>query len=98
MRSFLTSFIFILIMGCTFADDPNTDSILEDGEVSWIQALSLMESCKVTGIFQGHNLHVSFQLEDGSSVRFTEPSIDAIFAEFDRLKKCGDDEIIVATE
>jgi hypothetical protein len=84
-------------MGCTLADGPNPDRKFEDGEVSWDDALSILKSCKVAGIFQGHDLNVQLQLKDGSSVWLREPSIDAIFAEFDLLNEC-EDEIIVATE
>lgn len=56
-------------------------------DVSWEEAISILNSGKVTSIGQTHSREVTFTLINGSIVKTTEPKIDDIF---DEVNKCGD--------
>lgn len=73
----------------------NTKQTVED--VSWGEAVIVLNSGKVEEIFQSHNLDVSLKLADGKIIRTKEPEIDDIFEE---VQKCGEKckNIILATE
>lgn len=66
-------------------DESNGEEIAED-EVSWEEALEILNSGEVTAIYQLHNLEVTLELKDGTSIKTIEPNIDAIFQEIDN---CG---------
>lgn|GEM_PF-1289581 len=59
----------------------------EPRNVSWEEALSLLNSGNVKMVGQAHSLEVTFTLKDGSIVHTMEPKIDVIF---DEVKKCGE--------
>jgi heat shock protein HslJ len=66
-------------------------------EVSWEEALVLLNSGEVEGVFQTHALDVELQLKDGRWLHTVEPTIDAIFTAVD---ECGEPcaGIVLATE
>jgi hypothetical protein len=69
----------------------------QDRTVSWEEAIQILNSGEVVGIFQLHSLDVTLELEDGSMIHTVEPRIDDIFLEVER---CGApcQGIILATE
>lgn len=65
--------------------------------ISWQEALLLLEQCQVKSITQTHDLSVYLDLADGRQLITKEPQIDEIFGVYEGIrKKCG--EIPMATE
>ncbi|GAB4163471.1 MAG: hypothetical protein Fur0021_38610 [Candidatus Promineifilaceae bacterium] len=66
-------------------------------QISWEEALSLLNSGEVTAIFQAHSLSVTLTLQDGRTLHTVEPAIDDIFA---AVEACGEPcaKITLATE
>lgn len=66
-------------------------------EVSWEEAIEILNSGEVTSVMQTHSLKVSFMLENGCRITTIEPRIDDIV---EALQKCGAHcaKIIFATE
>jgi hypothetical protein len=56
-------------------------------EVTWNQAIEILNSGQVESIMQSHNLEISFVLEGGCRIWTIEPRIDDIFEE---VRKCGE--------
>jgi hypothetical protein len=81
----------LILSACTPApgpeviDDPTAVSC--NGEVTWSQAIEILNSGQVESVMQAHNLKVSFVLENGCRIWTIEPRIDDIFEE---VQKCGD--------
>jgi hypothetical protein len=65
--------------------------------VSWEEAIEILNSGEVVGVYQLHNLEVTLQHRDGSWITTMEPRLDDIFREVD---KCGSpcEGITLATE
>lgn len=69
----------------------------EASEVSWEEAVRLIENCEAEMIFQTHARDVEISLKDGRRVHTVEPSIDEVFRLYNDLRdECG--EIPMATE
>ena len=66
------------------------------GEVSWPEALRLLEGCEVTSAFQTHQREVTLTLNDGTQVETIEPRLDAIFDP--ALLGPGCPELLIITE
>lgn len=65
--------------------------------VSWPEAMTLLEECRVTMVFQTHSLDVILDLDDETQVRTVAPMIDEVFSVIDSTREvCG--VIPVATE
>lgn len=65
--------------------------------ISWPQAISLIERCKVKAVFQNHSLDIYLTLEDDRRVRSVESKLDEVFRVMEKTpEKCGN--IPVATE
>ena len=66
-------------------------------EVTWDEAIEILNSGHVVQIAQSHSLDVQLALDDGTNIHTTEPGIDDIF---DEVTKCGDPcaTILLATE
>ena len=58
-----------------------------NGEVSWAEALEVLNSGEVKLVSQTHDLQVSLVLNDGRTIKTISPSIDAIFQ---AIRECGD--------
>ena len=65
--------------------------------ISWDDAITIINNEEVKSIFQSHSLDVTIVLKDDKVFDTTEPSIDAIFKE---IEKCGKNckNIILLTE
>lgn len=89
----LVVLIGVLLAGCGAADN----STPQDRTVSWEEAIEILNSGEVEGVFQLHSLRVTLELKDGSMITTTEPNIDDIFHEVER---CGSpcQGIVLATE
>lgn len=71
---------------------------LADGDnVSWIQAVGMINNGEVVEVFQTHDLKITLTLKDGRTLHSIEPEIDMIFR---IIENCGDPckDIAVATE
>ncbi|NIN69972.1 MAG: hypothetical protein GTO63_35880 [Anaerolineae bacterium] len=68
-----------------------------DSEIAWEDAVALVHSGRVAGVYQLHSLDVTLVLDDGCTVHTVEPVIDDIFHEVERCgEPCAD--IRLATE
>lgn len=56
-------------------------------QISWEEALALLNSGEVVSIFQAHSLSVMLTLKDGRTLHTIEPAIDDIFA---AVEACGE--------
>ena len=83
----------VLLAGCSVANAATP----QDREVSWEEAIEILNSGEVVSVYQLHSLEVGLELEDGSMITTVEPRIDDIFHE---VEKCGApcQGIILATE
>lgn len=59
----------------------------ENSEVSWTEALKILNNGDVKLVSQSHNLEVSLVLNDGRTITTVEPNIDAIF---NAIAECGE--------
>ena len=95
-------FIIVTIVGgYLFFKNQNIveNEILEDdvNEISWNEAVKIIENCEAKMIFQSHALDIEINLEDGKRVRAKEPVIDEVFNIYNNVReKCG--VIPIATE
>ncbi len=69
----------------------------ENNEVSWTEALEILNNGDVKLVSQSHNLEVSLVLNDGRTITTVEPSLDAIF---DAIAECGEacSTVVLVTE
>ena len=67
-------------------EDNDDVEVIEGEEISWEEALVILNNGEVETISQLHNLEVTLYLLDGRMIKTIEPSIDAIFQEIDT---CG---------
>ncbi|HZD57207.1 MAG TPA: hypothetical protein VE136_10815 [Anaerolineales bacterium] len=69
----------------------------EAAVITWQEARDLILEGRVSQVTQLHDLTVTLDLKDGSTVKTTEPAIDEVFKVIDQ---CGDpcSDIIRATE
>ena len=76
---------------------PDDTASSENNEVSWSEALEILNQGDVKLVSQLHNLEVSLVLNDGRTVTTVEPTIDAIF---DAVAKCGENcsNVVLMTE
>lgn len=91
-------FISLLVLGLLLAGcGAEVNATPQDREVSWEEAIDILNSGEVVGVFQLHSLKVTLELEDGSMITTWEPGIDDIF---DEVQKCGApcEGIVLATE
>jgi hypothetical protein len=91
----------LVLSACTPAPSPEVvdhpTALPCNEEVTWSQAIDILNSGQVESVMQTHSLEVSFVLENGCRIWTIEPHIDDIFAE---VQKCGDPcaNISLATE
>ncbi len=76
---------------------PEGESTSEKHEVSWSEALDILNNGDVKLVSQSHNLEVSLVLNNGRTVTTVEPRADAIF---EAIAECGEvcSNIILVTE
>ncbi len=83
--------MFVGLNACAAVSDPdvvvNPTELPCDQEVSWEEAIEILNSGEVVSVMQMHSLKVSFVLENGCRITTVEPHIDDIVEE---LQKCGD--------
>ena len=78
-------------------DVPEGEVFSENSEVSWTEALEILNKGDVQLVSQSHNLEVLLVLKDGRTITTVEPSIDAIFK---AITECGEtcSNVILMTE
>ncbi len=91
-------FLLVLLLGLLLAGCSQASSATpQDREVTWEEAVEILNSGEVVGVYQLHSLKVTLELRDGSMITTMEPRIDDIFHE---VEKCGApcEGIVLATE
>ena len=68
-------------------DVPAGEVFSENSEVSWTEALEILNKGEVQLVSQSHNLEVLLVLKDGRTITTVEPTIDAIF---NAISECGE--------
>jgi len=86
MKRLISSFagISVLLLGCKKEIQSSAYSTLET--VSWEQAIRILNAGDVMAVSQRHNLTVTLDMNDGTTLTTLEPHIDAIIQE---VEKCG---------
>jgi hypothetical protein len=72
----------LLLAGC----GGEINATPQDREVSWEEAIEILNSGEVQGVYQLHSREVTLHLKDGSWIKTEEPNLDDIFRE---VEKCG---------
>jgi hypothetical protein len=74
--------IGLLLAGC----GGEINATPQDREVSWEEAIEILNGGEVIGVYQLHSREVTLQMKDGSWIKTMEPHLDDIFRE---VEKCG---------
>jgi PBP1b-binding outer membrane lipoprotein LpoB len=92
-RLLMVLLVGLLLAGCSVANAATP----QNREVSWEEAIEILNSGEVVGVYQLHSLKITLELRDGSMITTMEPRIDDVFHE---VEKCGApcQGIILATE
>ena len=68
-------------------DEPTPSPIVTGvTEITWEEAVALLESCHVVTAGQTHSLDVGLTMDDGREFTTTEPEIDDVFGVVNRLE------------
>lgn len=81
--------IFLGISSCTDLTQ-NDEHYQPKNEVSWSEAVRILNEGDVVGVSQSHSLWVEFELRDGSRFASKEPEIDYVFWEIEKCEACGE--------
>jgi len=65
---------------CEFDPCPN--------DISWDDAVKILNSGVVTQVVQTHSLDVALMVKNGTTYTTKEPAIDEIFSEIEKCDKC----------
>ena len=86
MKRLISSFIGIsvLLLGCKKETESGVNTTPET--ISWEQAIRILKAGDVMAVSQRHNLTVTLDMNDGTTLTTLEPHIDAIIQE---VEKCG---------
>lgn len=80
-------YLTLLLLGLLLAACGGAvDATPQDREVSWEEAIEILNGGEVIGVYQLHSREVTLQMEDGSWIKTMEPHLDDIFSE---VVKCG---------
>jgi len=81
--------LFCLVLTACMTTQPPIPT--PDGSVvEWSEAVRILNEGNVVLAGQTHDLHVTLELKDGTTIYTTEPSIDAIIYEINKCAVCGD--------
>lgn len=67
-------------------------------EITWPEAISLLQECQVASVFQKRNLLVTLTGKNNRVYQTTEPKINDIFFQTDHLRSDCNDIITTITE
>ncbi|MDD4785087.1 MAG: hypothetical protein PHH12_01350 [Candidatus Shapirobacteria bacterium] len=67
-------------------------------EITWPEAVDLIQNCQIKTVFQKHNLEVTLTHKDNRIFKTIEPKIDDIFKETNHLRSDCNDIIQTITE
>lgn len=97
MKKLWTYLLFIIFILNACGSPGSTPEIACGSDVTWEQAIEILNQGNVEQVVQLHSLDVELILNDGCTYSTVEPVIDDIFTE---VEKCGDpcSDIIRATE
>ena len=66
--------------------------------ISWTEAINLLQECKITSVFQKHDLTVTLTDKENRIYQTTEPKIDEVFNQTNHLRSDCNDIITTITE
>src|SRR2546422_11343923 len=77
----------LIVAASALAYSPLTQQQFNRHNVSWENAITILNTGQVMRVFQSHQLDVTLTLKNGTVMTTKEPTIDAIFHE---IQRCGD--------
>ena len=76
----------------------NSSQNINTRDISWQEAITLLQECKITSIYQKHNLTVTLTDKNNQVYQTTEPKLDDIIYQTSRLRSDCNDIITTVTE
>ena len=67
-------------------------------QISWAEAIDLIQSCQVRSVFQKHNKNVTITDKNNQVFETTEPNLDDVFDQTNHLRSDCNDIITTITE
>ncbi|TMI16434.1 hypothetical protein E6H35_00105 [Candidatus Bathyarchaeota archaeon] len=77
----------LIVAASALVYSPLTQQPPNRHNVSWENAIAVLNTGQVMRVFQSHHLDVTLSLKNGTVMTTKEPTIDAIFHE---IQRCGD--------
>ena len=78
---------------CVSSDNQNLpeqgSDVLGSGSMEWSEVLTMIRNCEVLQASQTHSRNVDLWLKDGRQVWTTEPNLDDVLKETQKVTKCG---------
>jgi hypothetical protein len=68
----------------TLSSPPSGTAGTED--ITWDEAVELLEDCRITGVMQAHSRDIWITLDDGTERHAVEPGIDDVFGVIEGLE------------
>ena len=90
--------LFYLQKGETETKRQIQNSSQDTRDISWQEAITLLQECKITSIYQKHNLTVTLTDKNNQVYQTTEPKLDDIIYQTSRLRSDCNDIITTVTE
>jgi len=102
--------LFIAIFGLIFFHPQNNQAIYNSPEIiptisisstiqiSWLEAVDLIQSCQVRSVFQKRNKTVTLTDKNNQVFETVEPNINDVFKQTNRLRSDCNDIITTITE
>jgi len=96
-RIWILALSLLVVTSSILAYFPLTQQLSNRYDVSWENAIRILNTGQVIRVFQTHHLDVTLSLKNETVLMTREPTIDAIFHE---IVRCGDpcQNIVKATE
>ncbi|TMI31972.1 hypothetical protein E6H27_06140 [Candidatus Bathyarchaeota archaeon] len=96
-RIWILALSLLVVTSSILAYFPLTQQLSNPYDVSWENAIRILNTGQVIRVFQTHHLDVTLSLKNETVLMTREPTIDAIFHE---IVRCGDpcQNIVKATE
>ena len=77
---------------------PSTISISPTIQISWSEAINLIQNCQIRSVFQKHNKTITLTNKNNQVFEATEPKLDDVFYQTNHLRSDCNDIITTITE